>query len=280
MRRDDPAITWSTRLFRMLLILYPGSFRRDYGREMTLVFRDTCRQTQHRQGALGILELWLTTLLDLFSTALVERLAEVRHMSSIALFTRISGLLATVGGLLLLIMVYGEFVLDGIWQPVGYLILMTVYGLGIAIGVAGFYVLVQYDSSGRVGLGLAFLGAVTLSAGWILMFLFEILFESETWWTIWMWMVGMALSELGLVIFGWSAFKHRLLPRWNSLPLAAGGLALAIALAAITNLLFGSEHNRIYVALWLVANGLGWVALGALLMLGDRRAAYHTVAAA
>jgi hypothetical protein len=195
------------------------------------------------------------------------------------MFTRVSGLVAAVGGVLLLILVYGEFVLDGIFETLAYVILILVYGLGIAIGVAGFYVLGQYESSSRLGLGLAFLGAVTLSAGWLLLFLFEILFESEAWWTIWMWMVGMALSELGLVIFGWSAFKHRLLPRWNSLPLVAGGLALAILIAGIANLLFGSE-NRIYVALWLAANGLGWVALGALLMLGDKRAAYHTGAAA
>jgi hypothetical protein len=273
MRKDDLVIIWSARLFQIFLVLYPGRFRRDYGREMTLVFRDTCRQAQHCHGTMGILELWLTTLLDLFSTALAERLSEVYQMSSTAMFTRVSGLVAAVGGVLLLILVYGDFVLDGIFETLAYVILMLVYGLGIAIGVAGFYVLGQYESSGRLGLGLAFLGGVTVSASWILMFLFE----SETWWTIWI--VGMALSELGLVIFGWSAFKHRLLPRWNSLPLVAGGLALAILIAGIANLLFGSE-NRIYVALWLAANGLGWVALGALLMLGDKRAAYNTGAAA
>jgi hypothetical protein len=273
MRKDDLVIIWSTRLFQVFLVLYPGRFRRDYGREMTLVFRDTCRQAQHRRGTTGILELWLTTVLDLFSTALAERLSEVYQMSSAAMFTRVSGLVAAVGGVLLLILVYGEFFLDGIFETLAYVILMLVYGLGIAIGVAGFYVLGQYESSGRLGLGLTFLGGVTVSAFWTLMFLFE----SELWWTIWM--VGMALSELGLVIFGWSAFKHRLLPRWNSLPLVVGGLALAIQIAGIAALLFGSE-NRIYVALWLAANGLGWVALGALLMLGDKRAAYHTGAAA
>jgi hypothetical protein len=272
-RRDDFLIVWSTRLFQVFLVLYPGRFRRDYGREMTLVFRDTCRQAQHGHGTIGILELWLTTLLDLFSTALAERLSEVYQMSSTATFTRISGLVAAVGGVMLLILVYGEFVLDGVLDTLAYMILGLAYGLGIAIGAAGFYGLGQYESSGRVGLGLAFLAGVTVSASWIL----TILFESGTWWAIWF--VAMALGELGLVIFGWSAFKHSQLPRWNSLPLVAGGLALAILIAAIADLLFGSE-NRIFVALWLTASGLGWVALGALLMLGDKRAAYHTGAAA
>jgi hypothetical protein len=271
MKQDTSVVIWSLRLFRMLLVLYPGAFRRDYGREMILVFRDTCRRTLHRQGVPGILDLWLTTVLDLFSTALIERLAEVNQMSAIALITRISGVVTAVGGVLLLILVYWQFVLDGIGETPAYLI--PLYGLCIAIGVAGFYVLGQYESLGRLGLGLAFLGCVTVIAGWTLLFLFE----SELWWVIWM--VGMAVSELGLVIFGWGAFKHRLLPRWNSLPLLAGGLVLAIHIAGVAALLSGSENN-IYAALWLATNGLGWVALGALLMLGDKRAAYHTGAAA
>jgi hypothetical protein len=105
------------------------------------------------------------------------------------------------------------------------------------------------------------------------------LFESELWWAIWM--VGMAVGELGLVIFGWSAFKHGLLPRWNSLPLVAGGLVLAIHIAGIAALFIGGQNSQIFAALWLAANGLGWVALGALLMLGgDKRAAYRSGAAA
>ena len=269
MRQDDPSIIWSTRLFRMLLVLYPRPFRRDYGREMTLVFRDTCRQTFHRQGAAGFLELWLTTVLDLFSTALVERLAEVYQMSSTALFTRISGLVAAVGGVLLLILVYGEFVLGGVGETLGFL--MPAYGLCVAIGAAGFYVLGQYESPGRIGLGLAFVGGLVVSVGLILL----VLFESDTWWTTWFF--GMLFYEVGLVIFGWTAFKHKALPRWSFLPLVVGGLALA---AHIAGIIFGSEDNEIFFALWLLVNGLGWVGLGALLMLGDRRAAYHTGAAA
>lgn len=195
-------------------------------------------------------------------------------MSSMVRFTRISGLAAALGGVSLLILVYGEFVLNGDWDPVTYIIVMVIYGLGTAIGAAGFYVLGQYESPGRVGLALVFLGGISVSAFWTFMFLFE----SELLWGIWL--GSMALSALGLVIFGWSAYRQRALPRWNSLPLAAGGLALAILITGIANLLFSGELTRVYVTLWLAASGLGWVALGALLMLGDKRAAYHPGAAA
>lgn len=270
MRQDDPLTIWSTRLFQTLLILYPRSFRRDYSREMTLVFRDTCRQTIYRQGTTGLLELWLTTLLDLFSTALAERLAEVTQMSTTALFTRISGLVAAVGGVLLLILVYGEFILGGAGETLGFL--MPVYGLCVAIGVAGFYILGQYDEpTSRVGLGLAFIGGLIVTAGLILL----VLLDSEPGWTTWV--LGMFIYEIGLVVFGGSAFKHKPLPRWNTLPLIVGVLALVTNFAGM---IFGTADNEIYFAIWLLVNGLGWVALGALLMLGDKRASYHTGAAA
>jgi hypothetical protein len=270
MRQDNPVVIWSLRLFRMLLILYPRAFRRDYGREMTLVFRDTCRQVNRHKGSAGILELWLTTILDLFSTALVERLTEVNKMSTTALFTRISGLVAAVGGILLLILVYGEFVIGGASEMLG--LLMLAYGLGVAIGAAGFYTLGQYDEpASRVALGLVLIGGLILSAGLLLL----ILLESDAAWITGM--LGMFLYEIGLVIFGRSAFKHKPLPRWNTLPLIVGVLALTTNLAAM---IIDNAENEISFAIWLLVNGLGWVALGVLLMLGDKRAVYHTGAAA
>jgi hypothetical protein len=236
---------------------------------MTLVFRDTCRQTHHRQGTAGILELWLTTVLDLFSTALVERLAEVYQMSSTALFTRISGLVAAVGGVLLLILVYGEFVLGGVGETLSFLI--AAYGLCVAIGVAGLYLMGQYEPTGRVGLGLAFLGCLMISTGLILL----VLLESELWWNTWM--IGMFVHEIGLVVFGWSAFKHKLLPRWNALPLVVGSLALLVSLTGIA---FSSGDGEIFFGLWLLITGMGWIGLGALIMLGDKRVTYHSGAAA
>lgn len=271
MRQDNAVVIWSLRLFRMLLVLYPRTFRRDYGREMTLVFRDTCYQVNRHKGSGGILELWLTTLLDLFSTALVERLAEVYQMSSTALFTRISGMVAAVGGLILLITVYAEFVLGGAIETVA--LLIPVYGLCVAIGAAGFYLLGQHGPLGRVGLGLALVGGLTIALG--LLLLLVLAPETDGGWTIWM--IGMFVYELGLSIFGWSAVKDKTLPRWSSLPLLVGGLAL---LLNILGIFIGDADNEIFFAVWLIVNGLGWIGLGLLLALGDKRAVYHTGAAA
>jgi hypothetical protein len=240
---------------------------------MTLVFRDSCQQIQHRQGAAGVFELWLTTLLDLFSTALIERLAEVYQMSSTAMFTRISGLVAVLGGLALLISAYTDFVLGGCCEALGFL--MPVYGLCAAIGAAGLYVLGQHDSTSRLGLGLAFLGGLIISVGVILLFLFEITIFLITLG------IGMFVHEIGLIVFGWSTYKHKLLPRWNALPLVVGGLALLINLFGIViGIVFDNEVLDIFFGMWLGAVGLGWIGLGALIMLGGRQVAYTPGAAA
>ena len=50
-------LTLSDRLYRLLLRLYPPSFRRRFGTEMALVFQDRCRQEQRLVGRRGLLAL-------------------------------------------------------------------------------------------------------------------------------------------------------------------------------------------------------------------------------
>jgi hypothetical protein len=52
-------------LLRVLLRLYPASFRREYEREMTRVFFDRRRDVQ---GA-GVIGLWLSTIADALVSA-------------------------------------------------------------------------------------------------------------------------------------------------------------------------------------------------------------------
>lgn len=64
--------TFSARLYALLLAAYPREFRREYGREMTLIFADRCREESRGRG--GRLRIWREALFDLMRTAPKERL--------------------------------------------------------------------------------------------------------------------------------------------------------------------------------------------------------------
>lgn len=80
--RNDPARP--ERFFRFLLKLFPFEFRRDYGREMTLLFRDQCRDAE---GPMGWVRLWGETLADVFKTAPREHADMLRQDLDYALRT-------------------------------------------------------------------------------------------------------------------------------------------------------------------------------------------------
>jgi len=72
----------SERFYRLLLLAYPGEFRRAYRREMIQTFRDCCREALQR-GQWGMLRLWGLVLYDLVTTAFIEHVR-----TCIALFKR------------------------------------------------------------------------------------------------------------------------------------------------------------------------------------------------
>jgi hypothetical protein len=63
----------SGRIYRALLVAYPEEFRDAHGREMEQTFGDLCREKVERDGSIGLVALWIRTLLDLASTAVTER---------------------------------------------------------------------------------------------------------------------------------------------------------------------------------------------------------------
>ena len=65
--------TIALRIYRLLLIAYPGEFRRQYGPQMTQVFQDRCVEEQ-RRGVTGLLRLWMHTLADWAATVPAEHL--------------------------------------------------------------------------------------------------------------------------------------------------------------------------------------------------------------
>lgn len=66
------------RLYRLLLRLYPGSFRRRYGADLVQGYRDRGSEPAHA-GPMGRVRLWSFLLRDLLASALLERVEEWRR---------------------------------------------------------------------------------------------------------------------------------------------------------------------------------------------------------
>lgn len=72
------AAACSARLYEWLLLLYPASFRRDFGRDMAHLFGDLSRDALQQRGYLGLLLLWQATFKEAAVTAFNEHLSEWR----------------------------------------------------------------------------------------------------------------------------------------------------------------------------------------------------------
>jgi hypothetical protein len=68
----------STRLYHLLLRLYPANFRRAYGDLMTQAFRDRLRDAR-RDGMIATVLYWLHTLYDVMVNALGERMTAAQE---------------------------------------------------------------------------------------------------------------------------------------------------------------------------------------------------------
>jgi hypothetical protein len=67
MRAGDRALTWHQRVYQSLLVLYPPSFRREWGPAMVQLFCDQLRHPRRPGRAVGV-RVWLRTLDDLLTS--------------------------------------------------------------------------------------------------------------------------------------------------------------------------------------------------------------------
>ncbi len=67
-------VALTERCYRVLLLAYPTAFRRAYAREMSLTFRDGCRETLREEGVWGLARLCGLTLSDLVTTSFKEHM--------------------------------------------------------------------------------------------------------------------------------------------------------------------------------------------------------------
>jgi hypothetical protein len=59
----------SLRLYTLLLLIYPGSFRREYGELMIQLFCDPIGDGIRQRGSLGVIKVWWRVVAPLPATA-------------------------------------------------------------------------------------------------------------------------------------------------------------------------------------------------------------------
>lgn len=68
----------SVRIYQSLMRVYPGSFRKKYGNEMSQVFREVMADSTQRDGVAGLVTTWIRVLGDLARSAFHEHLIELQ----------------------------------------------------------------------------------------------------------------------------------------------------------------------------------------------------------
>lgn len=139
--RRERSINLFARLYGIMLIAYPPTFRREFSGQMVQVFRAACRHSL-QEGSRGLTRFWIHALADLITSASAERFSERRarsgpgapHLYMAALILSIAtGYLhlradADVWSVALLL---GGGCLFGLAHPKGVLRFALILGLGI-----------------------------------------------------------------------------------------------------------------------------------------------------
>jgi hypothetical protein len=270
-------------LFGALLTLYPVRFRSAYGESMRLAFRDACRAAYHRGGRVGLLALWLPTLLDLLKSVLEERAQQGEITMSQERLMAWSGPLMIIVGLLWLLAAFFEFMLvagitslNSMWDPIFlipfslsfYPMLPALLGLRLRTHAAASF-------TGRFGLILSVAGCVGMLSLPLIMILVNALVPPDQVGTLpdYVTAVCKLCIIIGQVLFGVDALRFRLLPRWNFLPLLSG-LAILPLLVVITRILMIMRWSELqiigFTSLELAIFGVCWVLMG-FAMAGQQR---------
>jgi uncharacterized membrane protein len=250
----------SERIYSALLILYPTTYRREYGRQMVLAFRDICWDAYRRDGMFSVLESWLSILLDLFISVIEERRREGFHMSK-SIWIRLSGPILIIAGVLFVAFSFSMLNAGFIWEPRGIyqvasMMIVPSFAL-LSVGLVG--VCARYwpliNRMGRLGLVLAIASASAFAIIFLLAVAgivpWDVMDRVE--YTLFL------LHHFGTMLFGIATIQTRSLPRWNALPLLLGLLPLLIFLTRANNQTYGNDYVA-FGLLFLV--GLGYALLG------------------
>jgi hypothetical protein len=265
-------MTLEERTFRALLRLYPRRFRHAYAEDMTQLFRDQLRDARgaNRPGAVAMT--WFRTLGDLVQTAIGERarsgIAVGHSLDGPSLPTlRALGLIGVVGGLGLV----AVFVVD--LGPMLGAVRLPLYSTG-AIAIILGMVAAGLARTSR-GVAVALIAAGLANAGVLATTLgsvgrpvfpepdpdFRLLSDYV--------MAAMWLSDAAL---GLALIRLRSIARTGALALAVGSPLAFLGMSRlelVSDAVYGAVIQSVALA-GIGLNGLGWILLGAALVLAHR----------
>ena len=244
MQAKSNLISFSRRIYGLLLYAYPVSFRREYGRDMMQVFCDDTRYTLRKWGLAGLVSLWFLVFVDVLKTAVAEHIWEIFHMP-IEKLTRWSGPAGAMGGLLYAIGVAS--IVNGVTS---FIISALVTALLLGLGLFGLYKCLPTSTVNGLNFGAALIGLLMSHiSGAIIVWL-----DSPE--SIWFMIIFGSLWIVGLAGMGIIAKANQSLGRWSFTPL----LVLVTTMS-----LFSLYANQTFSLLWIVlltAYALSWILLG------------------
>ncbi len=304
----------SVQMYQRLLVAYPQSFRRVYGAPMLQVFRDCCREAASTGGIAGLLRYWLIAFGDLIVSALAERRREEVHMSRTAwirlgsLAAIIGGVIATVFAALGLTVAIAQLLDEN--SPLG-LALFPVHVVSWgAPALLVLYVLpligVQARGANRAGvfgwisITVAIIGMVIsgLGSGLTSVVLYsqagscysplDCNFYDPDRYLLMGYMGGMlgsVIFAIGMIVYGITALRRRVLSRHNWLLLAIGLISLLSVAASVIAMLVsggsdyaGTQKVAIMLSVPSLASAILWIALGGAMRLrGDEETVVQSV---
>lgn len=272
---DAVSVSWSVQLYRLFLVLYPTSFRREYGPHMLQVFRDCSIRTYRRRGPSGMLSLWALTLLDLLRSMVEQHLQRETFMSRNTL-VRLSGWAMVIGGAatgigFLLFMLSEQYGIVSLAKGgVSEILLLVAFFYGPAlVGLGLFGVRARFGRTvGSLGEGALLMGGIGGTALIVLGDVVQSLPNNLDDNGFVFFMLGLFMVFVALEVYGVFAFIRRPQTRWNALALVAG-MPLTITAVIVAMAGPGGNGPGRLPEPWATLFALSFAVMGvALVMLG------------
>lgn len=269
-------------LYRLLVFIYPASFRQEFGPEMIVIFRDISCAEHDKKGAAALIGLWVALFFDLVATAVVERVREVFGMSTSDL-----GRLAGVGGILAGVMWLGIVVFElalGLDDTEG-LIWAIPPALMLPV-ILALYLQFEHSIFGVLGLVVFTLGTVLMV---LAMIFFELGDDQVFTYNAAVGAVGAfgfsviaySIQGIGLLMTGIALRSRGCFKPWSTTLIPLGAFLMLfwpIAFPIGSILSLTDQHaGIIWLTNWVVSS-VAWIVLGAIVLASYRQPpARHTL---